>query len=93
MDRKKLEPIKNNTLNYNPNLINADSLSTGHSITENDNTLSHTNNNFNTNNNSNNYNDEELSISENTLSSEKQSQQMNGIRISKKKVKVDYNPY
>jgi hypothetical protein len=80
MDRKKLEPIKNNIPSFN------NTNSTGHSITENEATLSQNNAN---NLNGNNYNEEELSVSENTLSSDKQ-QMMGTIRIQKKKVNKVY---
>ncbi len=80
LDRKKLEPLKNPLAYSNPHM---DSLST--SFTEND-VLATSNGHLNSN-----YNEEELSVSENTVSSDKQQQQqqsqfMGNVRAPKKKV-------
>jgi len=75
MDRKKLEPIKLPNSNMNSNSTShVESVSTAPSITED-------------NQNNNNYNDEEPSISENTLSSDKQI--INTVKVPKKKVNLD----
>lgn len=71
MGGKKLEPIKLPGSNMNSNSTShVESVSTGPSLTE--------------DNQNNNYNDEEPSISENTLSSDKQI--INTVKVSKKKV-------
>ena len=71
MGGKKLEPIKLPGSNMNSNSTShVESVSTGPSLTE--------------DNQNNNYNDEEPSISENTLSSDKQI--INTVKTSKKKV-------
>ena len=74
LDRKKLEPIK--LINMNNTMSHVDSISTGQSLTEDGQNP--------------NINDEELSVSENTLSTSDK-QMFNPIRGNTNKKKVKFN--
>ena len=75
LDRKKLEPIK--LINMNNTMSHVDSISTGQSLTEDGQNP--------------NINDEELSVSENTLSTSDKQMFNNPIRGNTNKKKVKFN--